>query len=147
MAKRKVKVYKPEHFELAIKEFADAMGIVVAAALARTGLQMHDDIVAMTPRDTGLAQSAWRFTVDHIDPSTPPPGEYPPGAAKRGRAQEAAKVTDNSTINISNNLPYILPLEHGHSQQAPHGMVAITSNRYRNYIEANIKSATAKAKL
>lgn len=137
----KRKVYKPEAFELEVKKFADAMGIAIEQALVKTGLQMHDDIVAMTPRDTGWAQASWRFTVDNIDPSVPPKGDYPPSAAKKGRMREAVKASMASTINISNNLPYILPLEHGHSQQAPNGMVSVTTLRFRNYMEASSKVA------
>ncbi len=46
-----------------------------------------------------------------------------------GRATNAMRRLDvrpGDTIWISNNLPYIVKLEEGHSQQAPQGMVALS---------------------
>src|SRR5688572_24832833 len=63
-----------------------------------------------------------------------------PGLARRASKMAATKpqlvaqrttrkvvaVQHGEAIIISNNLPYIVKLEHGHSQQAPAGVVAVS---------------------
>jgi hypothetical protein len=55
-----------------------------------------------TPIDTGTARSGWE--------------RFPPGTSIPGTTQW-----------VFNNVPYIVPLEYGHSQQAPAGMARITA--------------------
>lgn len=134
-------VYTPEAFELEVKKFAEATGVKLADVLTKTGIQIHDELSAGTPRDTGRASAAWNFTVDRVDPDVPPPGRYPPGAAKRGQSGELGKAKDTSTVYITNNLPYILPLAHGHSKQAPSGWVERVLFRFEAYMKGAIRTA------
>jgi len=39
---------------------------------------------------------------------------------------DGATGADVSSIHIFNNVPYIVPLEEGHSTQAPHGMLGLS---------------------
>ena len=52
--------------------------------------------------------------------------ETPPSAILKEAEQTASGSQLGDDIWISNNLPYIEALEEGHSQQAPHGMVALS---------------------
>lgn len=61
-------------------------------------MEVFRRIYDRTPVDTGYAQSRW--TVD----------------------------VNADGFTVSNDAPYISFLEDGHSQQAPHGMVAVTIN-------------------
>lgn len=83
-------------------------------------------IVRRTPVDTGRARGNWQTSVGapadgvlYVDDKT---GD---GANARGD-----NATDGlppfTTVWISNNLPYIEPLENGHSKQQPNGMVGAT---------------------
>ena len=135
--KKTVKVYKPEAFEVAVGDLARELGIGVEYVLTKVGLEMHDEIVEKTPVDTGRAQASWNFTVDSVREESKPPGKYPSAKsdAKKGRDAESKKVTPASTVYITNNLPYILPLEHGHSGQAPNGMVSTTVARFQEFVK------------
>lgn len=106
-------------------------------------------IVRRTPIDTGLARWNWQLSV-----GAPARGILKGVTADRGRtgrgigrfrtgfgqavpsgagadvvARERIKLAALKPFDvwyINNNLPYILRLEDGYSDQAPHGMVAVT---------------------
>lgn len=48
------------------------------------------------------------------------------------------------TIYIQNNVPYALPLEYGHSKQAPGGMVRITVARFQQLVSEAVVEAKAE---
>lgn len=50
-----------------------------------------------------------------------------------------ARVTDS--IYMTNNLPYALAVEHGHSKQAPRGMVKVTVAEFNRLVEKRAKKA------
>jgi len=54
------------------------------------------------------------------------------GPTVRAGNREIGRLKEGSeeSIFIVNNLVYIIPLEHGHSQQAPAGMVGVTIAEY-----------------
>lgn len=80
-------------------------------------------VVVGTPVDTGRARSNWIASID-----APSEDELlGPGFDKSGQAaiSSAAKVIagrKTGDIFLTNNVPYIIPLEEGHSAQAPEGM-------------------------
>ncbi|MCF1487584.1 hypothetical protein LZ838_09440 [Pseudomonas sp. AA27] len=55
------------------------------------------------------------------------------------KAQVAA-LTIGQTAYIVNNLPYAIPLEYGHSTQAPRGMVRVTLDRFQGIVDAAIRN-------
>ena len=53
-------------------------------------------------------------------------------------AGEAVAMTfrhEDRVVYVTNNLPYAIPLEYGHSTQAPAGMVRITVANFQGYVE------------
>jgi hypothetical protein len=98
----------------------------------KTALAIDQALVFATPVDTGRARSNWQVTIN-----SPAEGEvtnYPKSKDAASAAfasgsfavQAAIKATQNfagGSIFITNNLPYITPLNEGHSQQAPEGFV------------------------
>ena len=75
------------------------------------------EVVIATPVDTGRARASWLPGVDSPEFETLPPGQYPtPGPKEWEKAQ-------TGRYYLTNNLPYIVPLNEGHSQQAPAGFV------------------------
>lgn len=49
----------------------------------------------------------------------------------------------DSAIFITNNLPYAIPLEYGHSTQAPGGMVRVTVAKFQGFVEQAAAEARA----
>ena len=57
------------------------------------------------------------------------------GSATQARnAGMAAAASIGGVYWLVNNLPYAIPLEHGHSTQAPAGMVGIATARFQEFI-------------
>lgn len=81
------------------------------------------DLVFLTPVDTGRARSNWIVT--NSEPSS---GTVGGGFSGRSGATSIASAAANRpvegiTIYVTNNLPYILYLEHGTDKIAPYYMV------------------------
>jgi hypothetical protein len=109
-----------DSFEFAadLEQAARVLGIDSARDTAVTlAIQLHGKITANTPVDTGRARANWYLSDGSPRIETTQatiPQVYSPG-----------DITGDSIIYITNSLPYIVPLEYGHSKQAPMGMVRI----------------------
>ena len=95
----------------------------------KLALEALSRVVKRTPVDTGRARGNWQASIEsEVD------AEIPAAVAeKRGAGAitaEALTVTKAlqpyGVVFIQNNVPYILPLEDGHSAQARAGMVRPT---------------------
>ena len=87
-----------------------------------TGLEAYRRIVKRTPVREGTAKANWHITIgkasDWVDMEKTTVDMNPPMDAK-----QAAKFLP---IFIQNNVPYIGPLEYGHSKKSAQGMVRVT---------------------
>jgi len=88
----------------------------------------------------GRFRGNWQFSID-----TPADGVLdqldPSGnvsvAVLRTQVQS---LTIGQTAYLVNNLPYAVPLEYGHSKQAPGGMVRITLARFQQIVDEAIRN-------
>lgn len=83
-------------------------------------------VVLKTAVDTGRARGSWQAAGTTNEALT---GRLDPGGSDsiaKGTASLRGIRKPFRIMFIFSNLPYIVPLEDGHSQQAPQGMVAIT---------------------
>lgn len=105
----------------------------------RVALVADQALVLGTPVDEGRARSNWLVSVgqprrDVIEPYSPGKGlgigegSNAQGAINQARAAIAGQK-DGQAIYISNNLPYIEPLNNGSSAQAPAGFVEMAINK------------------
>lgn len=106
-----------------IPDRADQIVRTIALAVDRT-------LVINTPVDTGRARANWQASLGQ-----PATGTIGGGTGKRRAgtvagptAQAEAVIAQykggpNSSIFLTNNLPYIVPLNNGHSSQQPAGFV------------------------
>ena len=91
----------------------------------KIGMQLLDRIVMMTPVLTGRARGNWQTSIDD------PVSSVLDTTSKSGQTsinkgvRVIERVTSGQSIWICNNLPYIMRLEHGWSQQAPAGMLSV----------------------
>lgn len=88
-----------------------------------------DVVVHRTPHDTGQARANWQVSISNSSPAAEQligEVDYEGDAtvAKGTSIIMSSKRAPGETIFISNALDYIVPLDRGHSQQAPNGMVA-----------------------
>jgi len=88
-------------------------------------------LVSKTPVDTGRARGDWQVTIG--DPATGQLDVLDVSGSLTVAAGLAALagLPPYQIVWISNNVDYIERLEHGHSKQAPEGMLAVTVEELR----------------
>ncbi|CAI8794384.1 Prophage PssSM-02 [Pseudomonas sp. IT-P12] len=88
----------------------------------------------------GRFRGNWQFSIgaptegelDQVDPS---------GNVTLAKLRlQVEQLTIGQTAYIVNNLPYAVPLEYGHSKQAPGGMVRITLARFQQIVDEAIRN-------
>lgn len=89
-----------------------------------------------TPVDTGRAKASWIMSEGSPATSVPPPGDY-------SDAPGFMHVSGKTNVFIVSNLDYIEALEHGHSDQAPKGMVRLSIAEVSARIELIVKKGLA----
>lgn len=105
-----------------------------SVVVRKVALAIDQALVMSTPVDTGRARANWQ--VDQLEPSkttiefgtsSKEVDVVARGAAAGDFAIKAAiaktRGFNGSVLYITNNLPYIIPLNNGHSQQAPLGFI------------------------
>lgn len=115
-------------FAIDLKRFGDVTRKEAETIFQKIAIDLDTRVVLGTPVDEGRARGNWFPSLntpssevsDKVDPS----GSLAIAAATSTAA--SSKLGD--IIWLTNNLPYILPLENGHSGQAPEGMVDINLN-------------------
>lgn len=129
-------------FALDMKKFADKAGEFADVAVRQVCLNLTTGIVLKTPVDTGRARANWQASIDgpssgtvsfEGDKGSGAGAPRPSSASERAIAasQAAIKSATGKVFWLSNNLPYIVKLEYGHSKQAPSGMVRKTINEVK----------------
>lgn len=127
------------HFDAPVIEFAQAAGLKLSTAMQLISLDLLRRIVQRTPAKTGRARSSWDMTLGSPSDFLPPEIEGTAPAADpmqkftssfagggMGFHNAAAGIDGLQAVYIVSNLPYIEPLENGHSKQAPAGMVRLS---------------------
>lgn len=105
-------------FAADLEKAAQVLGVDSAREAAVTlALTLINKVSLRTPVDTGRARANWFLAegaprIETTESTTP-------------EDHNAVSLTGRSVIFITNSLPYIVPLEYGHSKQAPYGMLRI----------------------
>ncbi len=90
-------------------------------------------VIMRTPVDTGLARSGWMPSIGAPDLTHPDPrGENEAEGSAQESRDRLRPVLDGydpaaqNSFFFTNSVKYIVPLEYGHSKQAPQGMLRLT---------------------
>lgn len=123
-------------FKADLNKVAELFNTTVGVARRRIALQVWTGVVKMSPVKTGRFRASWQLTEGHVDTSVKPEGKYGfPLPALSGNS-------DNFAVSwITNNLPYAVSLEEGHSGQAPHGMVRVTLASVETQLQVEMRAA------
>jgi hypothetical protein len=88
----------------------------------------------------GRFRGNWMFSLGSADTTTTDEVD-PSGSKSTARIVNGAiEFKAGDTAFITNSLPYAIPLEYGHSQQAPGGMVRITLARFQQIVLEAIRN-------
>jgi hypothetical protein len=118
-------------------------GVKYAKPLTKTERDQNfnvNGLVAGKDYVGGRFRGNWQFSI-----GAPAEGELdqvdPAGGVTLAKLRlQVEQLTIGQTAYIVNNLPYAVPLEYGHSKQAPGGMVRITLSRFQQIVDEAIRN-------
>lgn len=127
-------------FALDLAKFAQQAQEAIDETLQEVVIELGNSLIRMSPVDTGRFRGNWQFSI-----GTPAGGSLdttdPSGNEASARiVGDSILFKAGETAFIVNNLPYAIPLEYGHSDQAPGGMVRITLARFQAIVEEAIRN-------
>ena len=133
-----------QEFEAVIKEMVKTTEASVDQACRGAMFGLYTELVERCPKDTARAAAGFNIS-EQPNEWTPPPGDYDgngagqhPVAQILENHQKLNNIRPLGTISISNNVEYLLPLENGHSVQAPSGFIALSIDRFGKKLQAAI---------
>jgi len=113
-------------FEKDIKKFVELTGADADQVVRKVALDIFAGVTRRTPVDTGHARSAWALNYGAAPKSNNGiEGGGSAAATAANGVEETSFLTSKpqDTVWITNNLPYIIRLEKGHSKQADKGFM------------------------
>jgi hypothetical protein len=129
-------------FAATLQQFRDQALDDMDEILRKTVIQIGSTVIRLSPVDTGRFRGNWQMTIDQ--PASTSLDNYD----KEGHETIARLVADaqhlsfGQTAFVVNNLIYAIPLEYGHSSQAPTGMVAITLELFEQIVNEAVREVT-----
>ena len=133
-------------FAADIRKFVEKTKISMDVIIRKVALDAFRGVMMMSPVDTGRFRGNWNVGINRINSRVFTPQEGPvqpsgalptPGDIGLSGAGDLNKAKITDVIYITNNLPYAIPLEYGHSKQAPNGVLGVTFER----VISNLRSA------
>jgi len=121
----------------ALHDFAQECGVRFDKIVRKVCIDITRDLMLATPVDTGLARSNWFFGNDPISTVGTVASKNGSPSIQRG-LEWAAHLRAGGVFYIVNNVPYILKLEFGSSEQAPAGMARITVARWQKIVDGAV---------
>lgn len=105
------------------------LGESVDAFAGDLGVEIRWRAARRTPVLTGRARGNWRLGLDKPDWHVDVDFFDPDGTIGDAEAREIARnARIGMTLWITNGLPYIVPLDRGHSKKAPAGFIELTQS-------------------
>lgn len=88
----------------------------------------------------GRFRGNWQVTFDAQ--ATAETGRIDAGGGETNRAGQAVLAAYRAGVNsiwLTNTVPYAVPLEYGHSSQAPAGMVRVTAAEFQQFVDRAVQ--------
>lgn len=115
---------KPDKFAKRMTALAKMFEANVNDLVVKTALTVHSTVVLGTPVDTGRARGSWLVEIGKpAEGTADSPQDFGFGPAFDKARQKLRGYKPGGEVHLTNNLPYIKPLNEGHSKQAPIGFV------------------------
>lgn len=118
----------PREFAIDLKRFGRVTREQAQTIFQKIAIDLDTRVVLGTPVDEGRARGNWYPSLNAPSSEVSDRTDKSGSAAIAAATSVASSAKLGDTIWLTNNLPYILPLENGWSGQAPEGMVDINLN-------------------
>lgn len=126
------------NFAIDLRKFGEVTWDKATIIFRKITLELDQRVVLSTPVDIGRARGNWFPSLNAPSTSTEATAD-PTGAATLAAIEATVDAAELGDITwLTNNLPYILKLENGHSQQAPQGMVDINLQAVADFYGGSI---------
>ena len=119
----------PREFAIDLAKFGKVTREQAKTIFQKITIDLDTRVVLGTPVDEGRARGNWFPSLNS------PSSQVDENSLDKSGGKAIAAATSTAmgaelgdTVWLTNNLPYILPLENGHSKQAAEGMVDINLN-------------------
>lgn len=130
-------------FSLQLGQFIEKTKADGDKVLRQATLSMLNGVVKRSPVDTGRFRGNWQTTVGNPASGDLDTEDKSGGATLTAGVTAVAGAQMGDTTYIVNNLPYARRLEDGYSDQAPQGMVKLTVNEFKKYVDQAIQQVRA----
>lgn len=127
-------------FAQSLAQFAEEAKGAIDDVFREVVINIGTSVINLSPVDTGRFKGNWQLTIGA------PSGHSLDAYDKAGHETIAELVAQANQLEagqvayIVNNLIYGVPLEYGHSAQAPAGMVQITLARFQQIVLEAIRN-------
>ena len=105
-------------WDVSPRQLADQLVDDLVDVQKQVVLRLYQVIIQRSPIDTGAYRANHRISVGAPDTGADPTLVTPPADV----SNVLTTLVPFTTVYVQNNLPYAVPLEDGHSQQAPQGV-------------------------
>ena len=119
-----IRITTQKTLKLDIAKVQKTLNLKMEQIIKITYLTVFKGVTSKTPVDTGYARASWNINQGKPDPGTQNKADFEgTGGEGKARAENARKLEgfkfdpNKGTIWITNNVPYIIPLENGHSRR------------------------------
>lgn len=126
-------------FTAQLQQFADETMERADSIFRDVVMSMAGVIVRLSPVDTGNFKGAWRLSIDGYDTTVPETPDKQGGEVLARMLAEVGNLTFGQAAYLQNNLPYAVPLEFGHSTQAPSGIIRIAQAQFQQLLQQAIR--------
>lgn len=126
-------------FTAQLQQFADETMEKADSIFRDVVMSMAGVIVRLSPVDTGNFKGAWRLSIDGYDTTVPETPDKQGGEVLARMLAEVGNLTFGQAAYLQNNLPYSVPLEFGHSTQAPAGIVRIAQAQFQQLVQQAVR--------
>lgn len=126
-------------FTAQLQQFADETMEKADSIFRDVVMSMAGVIVRLSPVDTGNFKGAWRLSIDGYDTTVPETPDKQGGEVLARMLAEVGNLTFGQAAYLQNNLPYAVPLEFGHSTQAPTGIVRIAQAQFQQLVQQAVR--------
>lgn len=144
-------------FAIDVKRFGAKTAQQMSLAHRKVALDLFTRVIMRSPVDTGRFRANWQTTVGERAVGTREAFDKGPvqasgmnAAISSKAAAEAVQVVSRAPLGpdlwLANNLPYAVPLENGHSPQAPGGMVKLSMLEVPGIVQQAVDESAKEAR-
>ncbi|WP_421560828.1 MULTISPECIES: HK97 gp10 family phage protein [unclassified Pseudomonas] len=127
-------------FAESLAAFAEQTKEAIDDVFREVVIEIGTSVIRLSPVDTGRFKGNWQFTVGAPSSQSIDIFDKAGHETIATLVAEVSKLEAGQVAYIVNNLVYGVPLEYGHSDQAPAGMVQITLARFQQIVEEAIRN-------